>query len=80
MSKIRNFCNDKDFFDGALACDDDQIQAHKLIISACMHYLLINCIFQPKKISDQILFPNLNFFRPKKNFRQKKNSDNFFSN
>ena len=44
MSKIRNVFNDKDFFDGALACDDDQIQAHNLINSACMHYLLINCI------------------------------------
>jgi len=26
---------DKDFFDVTLACDDDQIQAHKLILSAC---------------------------------------------
>jgi len=26
---------DKDFFDVTLACDDDQIQAHKVILSAC---------------------------------------------
>ena len=26
---------DKDFFDITLACDDDQIQAHKVILSAC---------------------------------------------
>ena len=32
------FCelrNDKDFFDVTLACDDEQIQAHKVILSAC---------------------------------------------
>merc|ERR1712183_877637 len=27
--------DDKDFFDVTLACDDEQIQAHKLILSAC---------------------------------------------
>ena len=27
--------DDKDFFDVTLACDDDQIQAHKVIPSAC---------------------------------------------
>ena len=27
--------DDKDFFDVTLACDDDQIQAHKVILSAC---------------------------------------------
>ena len=26
---------DKDFFDVTLACDDDQVQAHKVILSAC---------------------------------------------
>merc|ERR1711892_203033 len=32
------FCElreDKDFFDVTLACDDDQMQAHKVILSAC---------------------------------------------
>jgi len=27
--------NEKDFFDVTIACDDDQIQAHKVILSAC---------------------------------------------
>jgi len=32
---FRELRDDKDFFDITLACDDDQIQAHKLILSAC---------------------------------------------
>jgi len=32
---FRELRDDKDFFDVTLACDDDQIQAHKVIISAC---------------------------------------------
>merc|ERR1712123_8079 len=32
---FREFREDKDFFDVTLACDDDQIQAHKVILSAC---------------------------------------------
>ena len=31
---FRELRDDKDFFDVTLACDDEQIQAHKLIISA----------------------------------------------
>ena len=27
--------DDKDFFDVTLACDDEQIQAHKVILAAC---------------------------------------------
>ena len=27
--------NDKDFFDVTLACDDEQIKAHKVILAAC---------------------------------------------
>ena len=27
--------DDKDFFDVTLACDDEQVQAHKIILSAC---------------------------------------------
>ena len=34
-SAFRELRDDKDFFDVTLACDDDQIQAHKVIISAC---------------------------------------------
>jgi len=32
---FREIRDDKDFFDITLVCDDDQIQAHKVIISAC---------------------------------------------
>ena len=30
--------NDKDFFDVTLACEDDQISAHKVILSACSSF------------------------------------------
>merc|ERR1712217_805257 len=32
---LEDLRSDKDFFDVTLACEDEQIQAHKLIISAC---------------------------------------------
>ena len=32
---FRELREDKDFFDVTLACDDEQIQAHKVILSAC---------------------------------------------
>lgn len=32
---LKEIREDKDFFDVTLACDDDQIQAHKVILSAC---------------------------------------------
>jgi len=32
---FRELRQDKDFFDVTLACDDEQLQAHKVIISAC---------------------------------------------
>merc|ERR1711874_222648 len=32
---FRDLREDKDFFDVTLACDDDQIQAHKVILAAC---------------------------------------------
>ena len=32
---FRELREDKDFFDITLACDDEQIQAHKVILSAC---------------------------------------------
>ena len=34
-SAFRELREDKDFFDVTLACDDDQVQAHKVILSAC---------------------------------------------
>ena len=32
---LEDLRNDKDFFDVTLACEDEQIQAHKVILSAC---------------------------------------------
>ena len=32
---FRELRDDNDFFDVTLACDDEQIQAHKMILSAC---------------------------------------------
>jgi len=34
-SAFRELRDDKDFFDVTLACDEEQIQAHKVILSAC---------------------------------------------
>ena len=34
-SSFRELRDDKDFFDVTLACDNNQIQAHKVILSAC---------------------------------------------
>ena len=34
-SSLRELREDKDFFDVTLACDDKQLQAHKVILSAC---------------------------------------------
>ena len=34
-SSFRELKEDKDFFDVTLACDESQIQAHKVILSAC---------------------------------------------
>jgi hypothetical protein len=38
---FRELRDDKDFFDVTLACDDEQIQAHKVILSACSPFLAI---------------------------------------
>jgi len=35
---LRELRNDKDFFDVTLACDDSQLQAHKVILSACSQF------------------------------------------
>eukprot|EP00092_Neocalanus_flemingeri_P015925 GFUD01017242.1.p1 GENE.GFUD01017242.1~~GFUD01017242.1.p1 ORF type:complete len:340 (-),score=89.84 GFUD01017242.1:39-1058(-) len=37
-SAFRELREDKDFFDVTLACDDEQIQAHKVILSACSQF------------------------------------------
>ena len=34
-SSFQELREDKDFFDVTLACDDNQLQAHKVILSAC---------------------------------------------
>ena len=35
---LRELREEKDFFDVTLACDDSQIQAHKVILSACSSF------------------------------------------
>merc|ERR1711970_915848 len=35
---FRELREDKDFFDVTLACDDEQLQAHKVILSACSNF------------------------------------------
>jgi len=35
IGSFRELREDKDFFDVTIACDEDQIQAHKVILSAC---------------------------------------------
>ena len=37
-SAFKELREDKDFFDVTLACEDDQLQAHKVILSACSDY------------------------------------------
>ena len=32
---LRDFKEEKDFYDVTLACEDNQVEAHKIIISAC---------------------------------------------
>merc|ERR1712106_1067303 len=39
-SAFRELRDDKDFFDITLVCDDEQIQAHKVILSACSPFFL----------------------------------------
>ena len=34
-SSFRELRDDKDFFDITLVCDDNQLEAHKVILSAC---------------------------------------------
>ena len=36
---FRELRKDKDFFDVTLACDDDQIRDHKVILSACYPFI-----------------------------------------
>jgi len=40
-SSFRELRDDKDFFDVTLACDDDQIQAHKVILASCSQFFRI---------------------------------------
>ena len=35
---FKEFWKDEDFFDVTLACGDEQIQAHKIILSACSNF------------------------------------------
>ena len=45
MNNSGGFCElrgDKALFDVTLACDDDQIQAHKVTLSACSPFFLMS--------------------------------------
>merc|ERR1711915_1171442 len=46
--------DDKDFFDVTLACDDDQLQAHKVILSACSPFF--RSILRRNKHEHPLLF------------------------
>jgi len=41
-SSFRELKEDKDFFDVTIACDDNQIQGHKVILSACSPFFPIS--------------------------------------
>ena len=51
---------DKDFFDITLTCDDDQIQAHKVILSACSPFFRIRSVLR-KNPHQHPLLAVLNF-------------------
>jgi len=39
-SSLKNFRKSRDFYDVTLACEEDQVQCHKLVLSACSPLLL----------------------------------------
>ena len=51
---FRELRDDKDFFDVTLACDDDQLQAHKVILSACSPFF--RSILRRNKHEHPLLF------------------------
>jgi len=53
-SAFRELREDKDFFDVTLACDDDQLQAHKVILSACSPFF--RCILRRNKHEHPLLY------------------------
>ena len=46
---FREIRDEKDFFDVTLACEDEQVQAHKVILSACIYKIGLS--------SDTVSFP-----------------------
>jgi len=55
-SAFRDLREDKDFFDVTLACVDDQIQAHKVILSACSPFF--RTILKRNKHEHPLLYLN----------------------
>merc|ERR1712126_502691 len=51
---FRELREDKDFFDVTLACDDEQMQAHKVILSACSPFF--RCILRRNKHEHPLLY------------------------
>ena len=56
-STLRELRNDKDFFDVTLACDDEQIQAHKVILSASSPFF--KSILRRNPHQHPLLYPNV---------------------
>ena len=48
-STLKDFKDDEDFFDVTLACEEEQVQAHKLVLSACSPYFRSLFMANPSK-------------------------------
>ena len=70
---FRELSEEKDFFDVTLACDDSQIQAHKVILSACSPFFLFPLLYL-KGVKYKELLSVLNFMYIERLMWLKKNS------
>ena len=52
-------CDDKDLFDVTLACDDEQIQAHKVILSASCPLCLLSSHMLLTPLEHDVSHPNI---------------------
>ena len=60
---LRDFKDDPDFYDVTLACEDQQVQAHKIIISACSPFF--KQILKQHKHSNPLLYLKVNTLKTK---------------
>jgi hypothetical protein len=70
---FRELSEEKDFFDVTLACDDSQIQAHKVILSACSPFFLFPLLYL-KGVKYKELLSVLNFMYIERLMWLRKNS------